>query len=166
MAKKGKKGGLGGLIASGSEIKKNIGPRAINGAIRIGSGYGTAFLGGFVKNKISDTKKHKFVDMGAVLLGTAIDVVSNNEMVRSIGQGMQVVGGLETIQSLVPQEAPPKANGIKNATNTDAVNGLGNAELEEKIKNEWDAVVNQNNGTNGVGNANTETEKAASIAIS
>jgi len=159
MAKKGKKGGLGGLMASGSEIKKNIGPRAINGAIRVGSAFGTAFASSKIKGKITDPKKHKFVGMGALLIGTALDVVSNNEMVRSIGQGMQTVGGMDTIAAFIPQSAPPNANGVTSSTTTTAaaaqaraVNGLGYDELEEKINAEWNAVVNQGT-TNGMGNA-------------
>jgi len=163
MAKKGKKGGLGGLIASGSDIKKNIGPRAINGAIRIGGGFGTNFLAGMVKKKITDTKKHKFVDMGAMIVGTALDVVSNNEMVRSFGQGMQVAGGLSTINNFMPQAAPPNANGVTTNTTSTSMKGLG-SDLEDKIAAEWDAVVNNNN-MNGMGDANA-TDGNASIVMS
>jgi len=167
MAKKGKKGGLGGLIASGSDIKKNIGPRAINGAIRIGGGFGTNFLAGMVKKKITDTKKHKFVDMGTTIAGFALDIFSNNEMVRSFGQGMQVVGGISTVNSFMPAAAPNNANGVNNQSQQNQVpppmSGLG-SDLESKIAAEWDAVVNQNN-VNGMGDANA-TDGNASIVMS
>ena len=174
MAKKGKKGGLGGLIASGSDIKKNIGPRAINGAIRIGGGFIGNMAGSKIKKMIKDKavtatekiaaeKKLKFVDMGTTIAGFALDIFSNNEMVRSFGQGMQVAGGLSTINNFMPQAAPPNANGVTTNTTSTSMKGLG-SDLEDKIAAEWDAVVNNNN-MNGMGDANA-TDGNASIVMS
>jgi len=178
MAKKGKKGGLGGLIASGSDIKKNIGPRAINGAIRIGGGFIGNMAGSKIKKMIKDKavtatekiaaeKKLKFVDMGTTIAGFALDIFSNNEMVRSFGQGMQVVGGISTVKSLMPAAAPGNANGGNNQSQQDQsqppMKGLG-SDLEDKIAAEWDAVVNNNN-MNGMGDANA-TDGNASIVMS
>lgn len=125
------------FLKSMKEVKRSIGKDLVNAGCRYGSTVGTAFLSNAVLNPLIDkvkTEKTKKIlknvkGPGFILLGTAIDVFVQNDLVKSAGQGMGCYGALEAA-GLVIQRDKIGLSGIKgNLGNT---NNQGNKEMFDR----------------------------------
>lgn len=103
-----KKKGLSGMIRKNA--LKTAGPVIMRAGLRTGG----AVAGSFLHKKLTDVNTTtgkpmldpKFAGPGLFLLGLAGEIFIADENIRSVAEGITVVGGLKSVSTFLPDQAP------------------------------------------------------------
>ena len=119
------------FLKNGKAIAKDA-PTILTRAGERGVGYFGAKVLAKQGGKFVPEKAKKFVGPGLVLLGTVMDVATNNEHVRAIGQGMAIEGMDRSANEFLPEKA-------KDTLGLSGVGATGSNVSQEELWDEWAA---------------------------